>query len=102
MSSEFRKRPAVPLCEMEAIPEQVIWRLTKNGRLAEARKRVVAWGDCTRPEFRLWIQHPTPAFELATRQVVSTDAELEAPARQRRQLFVAKGWTDATEQEATR
>jgi hypothetical protein len=40
----------------------------------------------------LWIQHPTPAFELMTSQIVTSDTELETLARQQRQLLDAKGW----------
>lgn len=93
MSSEFMRRLAPKREPPGDLPEHVIWRLTKNGRHAEARMRLVPWGASTRPEFRLWIQHPTPAFELATSQIVTTDDELDAIARQQRQLFEAKGWT---------
>ena len=52
------------------IPEHVIWRLTKNGRHAEARLRVVAG----RPELRIYVQHPTPGFQLLWSKIATQDA----------------------------
>jgi hypothetical protein len=45
-----------------------------------------------RPELRIYVQHPTPAFQLLFSMVKATDEELEALARQQRQLFEANGW----------
>ena len=88
------RRLAAPPYEITPIPEHVISRLPKNGRHAEARMRLVPWGDGSRPEFRLYVQHPTPEFQLVTSQVLTTDEELDGLARQQRQLFEAKGWTE--------
>ena len=95
MSSDFMRRLTEYPLEVQAIPEHVIWRLTKNGRFAEARMRMVPWGERSRPEFRMWVQHATLAFQLMFSQVVATDDELEVLARQQRQLFEAKGWAEA-------
>jgi len=92
MSSEFQGRMASQPWEPPPIPEHVIWRLTKNSRLAEARMRIVPGhrgGD--RPEQRIYVQHPTPAFQLPWSQVTTTEDALDALARQQRQLFEAKG-----------
>ena len=45
------------------------------------------------PELRMYVQRPSPAFQLGWSHVVTTYEELDAVARQRRQLFEAKGWT---------
>jgi hypothetical protein len=42
MSSDFMRRLEAKGVEDTSIPEHVIWRLTKNGRLAGARMRIVA------------------------------------------------------------
>ena len=86
------RRLAAPPYETAEIPEQLIWWLTKNGRLAEARMRVVPIGQ-GRPELRIYVQHPTPEFQLLW-SLVTTDGELEALVCQQRQLFEAKGWTE--------
>jgi hypothetical protein len=70
------------------IDEHVIWRLTKNGRFAEARMRMVAG----RSELRIYVQHPSPEFQPLWSKLTTT-SELDALARQQRQLFEAKGWT---------
>ena len=44
MSSDFVRRLAANRDEPESMPEHVIWRLTKNGRFAEARMRIVPIG----------------------------------------------------------
>jgi len=85
------RRLTAPPYKTEELQEHVIWRLAKNGRLAEARMRIVPWGANGRPEFRMWGEHPTAAFQLMFSQVVATDDELDALARQQRQLFEAKG-----------
>jgi len=55
--------------------------------------RLVRWGEGSRPEFRMYVQHATPEFRLVTSQLLTADEELDALARQQRQLFEAKGWT---------
>jgi len=45
MSSEFMRRLAVPPYELEPIRERLIWRVQKKGRFAEARSRVIPWGE---------------------------------------------------------
>ena len=54
--------------------------------------RVVPIGQ-GRPELRIYVQHPTPEFQLLW-SLVTTDGELEALVCQQRQLFEAKGWTE--------
>ena len=90
MSNEFMRRLKAKAIEDAGILEHVIWRLTKNGRLAEARMRIVPIGN-GRPELRTYVQHPTPAFQLLWSKVTTQD-EGNAFARQQRQLFEAKGW----------
>ena len=51
MSSDFMRRLQAKAIEDARIPEHVIWRLTKNGRFAEARMRIVPIGS-GRPELR--------------------------------------------------
>ena len=63
MSSEFMRRLAASHHEPTSIPEHVIWRLTKNGRLAEARMRMVPIGR-GRPELRIYVRHPSPEFQV--------------------------------------
>ena len=46
------RRLAAPPHESVDFPD-VIWKLTKNGCLAEARMRPVPWGESSRPEFRM-------------------------------------------------
>jgi hypothetical protein len=92
MSTDFMRGLAAPPDEITPIAEHVIWRLVKNGRFAEARMRIVPIGN-GRPELRIYVQHPTPEFQLLTSQLLKTGEELDTLARQQRQLFEAKGWT---------
>jgi len=53
--------------------------------------RIVPIGN-GRPELRIYVQLPTPEFQLLWSMVVQTDEELEALACQQRVLFTDKGW----------
>ena len=77
-------------------------RTGRNSPRGTLRPCLVPWGAGSRPEFRLWVQRPTPEFQLMFGQVVTTDDELKALARQQRQLFEAQGWAQDQTPQTTR
>ena len=79
MSVGFTKVVPVP-----SIPERLVWTLHKGGRCAEARTRITPLG----PELRVYV-----AGDLRWWQVIR-DGSLTTQAEERRQAFIAKGWTD--------
>jgi hypothetical protein len=99
MSSDFMHRLAAQPYQTPEIPEHVLWRLAKHGRVAEARMRVVPIGS-GRPELRIYVQHPTPEFQLGLSPVVKTNEKLDVLARQQRQLFEPKGLTAVYREDA--
>lgn len=89
MSVAFSRR-----VDPRAIPEHVLWTLTKDDRRAEARTRMVPLG----PELRVYVTHRTTgAYELLWSQVFTPQqgggAALGALADTTRQDFEARGWT---------
>jgi len=63
LSSEFEKRMALRPRDPRHLPEHHLWTLTKDGRHAEARTRMVPIGH-GRPE--LWLKNNRASYRLAT------------------------------------
>ncbi|MDP1570377.1 MAG: hypothetical protein Q8L86_10260 [Vicinamibacterales bacterium] len=79
--------------DTRAIPEHVLWTLTKGGRTAEARTRMVPLG----PELRVYVSHlETGALELLWSEVFRVQdgggAALRDLAEQTQRDFEARGW----------
>ncbi len=92
MSVAF-SRPADP----RAIPEHVLWTLTKGVRLAEARTRMVPLG----PELRMYVTPPNGgALELLWSIVFTPQqgggAALGSAAEDTRRDFEGTGWAAAS------
>lgn len=93
MSSEFMRRMA-PAWDPPNLPEHHVWTLTKNGRTAEARTRMVPIGD-GRPELRIYVTRlETGELDLLWSQVLDGGRQVGELAEAKRRDFEAKGWID--------
>jgi len=89
---DFMKRIAKPQGDRRLIPEHHLWTLTKDGRRAEARTRMVPIG-LGRRELRFYVSsRETGELELLWSQVLVDGREVGELSEAKKKEFEAKGW----------
>ncbi len=74
------------------LPEFVVWRMTKDGRVAEARTRVVPLDD-GRPEIRLYLTRSDGMMDLWWSMVLRDGHDVNELAQEKQREFEVQGWT---------
>ncbi len=74
------------------LPEFVLWRMTKDGRVAEARTRIVPLDD-GRPEIRFYVSQSDGTMDLRWSMVLRDGRDVNELAQQKQREFETRGWT---------
>ena len=94
MSDDFMQRIAKPQADPRLIPEHHLWTLTKDGRRAEARTRVVPIGD-GKPELRFYVtRRETGELDLLWSRVFDDGRQVGEESEAKKREFEAMGWVD--------
>ncbi len=91
-SSEWDCRRALRPAKPAALPECLLWTLTKDGHSAEARTRMIPIG-LGRPELRFYVSsRETGEMMLLWSQVFENERQVGELAEVKKKEYEAKGW----------